>query len=174
MWFKRKKKERDVAQEHLQRALTLAAEGCQEEAIKAFEASIALRPDSRTTRLSLGSLLCDLGRYDDGLVHFHHLTKLDPEDAEPVFRMGEAYALAGKRDWAIAEYRQALFRDPKHELARARLSAATAEQFAFSMGELNSRREQQAWALAEFKQAKRAWKRQRSLGYRLTELFRRS
>lgn len=173
MWFWRKKKDKDPAQVHLDQALTLAAEGRQEEAVKEFEASLALQPDWRVSRLSFGALLADLGRYDDAIVQYHHLLKLNPQDAEPVFRIGEVYALAGKREWAIAQYRQALLRDPGHGLARQRLSDLTAEHIAFSVGEANSRREQQAWALAEFKQAKATLKKQRSLGYQLSRLFRR-
>lgn len=172
MWFWRKKKAPVPAQEHLDAALRLAAEGRQEEAVQEFEGSLSHEPDWRVTRLAYGALLSDLGRYDDALIQFHHLLKLDPQDAEPVYRIGEVYALAGKREWAIAQYRQALLRAPEHALARQRLSDLTAEHIAFSV-DGGSRRDQQAWALAEFKQAKATLKKQRSLGYQIGRLFKR-
>lgn len=173
-WFKSKNKARDMVQEHLDRGLEFAADGFSEEAENEFDASLEINPDFRPTRLAFGAFLRELGRYDDALVHYHHLMKVDPEDAEPFFQMGETYLLSGRRDWALAQYRQALFRNAEHPQAQARLNEAAAAQIDFSTGEGNSQRERNALALAQFKQAKAQIKRQQSLGYRLRNLLTRN
>ncbi|MBO9539328.1 tetratricopeptide repeat protein [bacterium] len=170
-WFKSKNKSRDMVREHLERGLEFAREGYFEEAENEFTASLEIAPDFKPTRLAFGAFLRDQERYEDALVHYHHLMKLDPEDAEPFFQMGETYLQAGRRDWAVAQYRQALLRKPDDPQAQARLNEAAAEQIDFSVGEGGSLREHQVLALAQFKQAKAQIKRQQSLGYRLRHLL---
>lgn len=173
-WFKSKNKARDMVREHLERGLEFAADGHLEEAENEFAASLGIAPDFKPTRLAFGAFLREHGRYDDALVHYHHLMKAAPEDPAPFFQMGETYLLAGRRDWALAQYRQALFRDADHPQAQARLNEAASGQIDFSVGEAGSHRERQALALAQFKQAKAQIKRQRSLGYRLRNLLTRN
>lgn len=171
MWFKRKQKPVDLAKEYLEKGRSLAADGLFDEAVASMEASLEVNPDFRPTRLALGALLSERDRLDEALPHFHHLIKLDAEDAEPYHQLGEAYWRSGKREWAIAQYRQALLRTPAHEHARARLREATTEQVAFSLEHGSSRRDHQVWALAEYKQMNDVLKKQRSLGHRLKRFF---
>ncbi|HEY9897565.1 MAG TPA: tetratricopeptide repeat protein [Pantanalinema sp.] len=173
-WFKSKNKARDMVREHLERGLEFAADAHLEEAENEFTASLEIAPDFKPTRLAFGAFLREHGRYDEALVHYHHLMKVDAEDPVPFFEMGETYLLAGRRDWAVAQYRQALLRDADHPRAQARLNEAAAEQIDFAVGEEGSLRERQVLALAQFKQAKAQIKRQRSLGYRLRHLLSRT
>ncbi|MNX98631.1 Beta-barrel assembly-enhancing protease [compost metagenome] len=170
-WFKSKSKTRDMVREHLERGLEFAADGHLEEAENEFSASLEIVPDFKPTRLAFGAFLREHGRYDEALVHYHHLMKVDAEDPDPFFEMGETYMLAGRRDWAVAQYRQALLRDPDYPRAQARLNEAATERIDFSAGEDGSLRERQVLALAQFKQAKAQIKRQQSLGYRLRHLL---
>lgn len=170
-WFWRKKKPVDLATQYMEEGQCLAAQDKFEEAIERMQAALGVNPDYRPARLSLGALLVELRRLDEALPHFHHVIKLDPQDAEPYVQLGEAYWREGKRDWAVAQFRQALLRVPEHEHARARLREASAEQVAFSLEHGMSRRDHQAWALAEYKQMKGVLKKQRSLGGRIRRFF---
>lgn len=132
------------------------------EAVTLLEAVLVTRPEHREASLLLGEAWCEVGRAEEGLSLLTACAQANPEDPAPHLCLGRVYQRLGKRDWAIAELRQVLLREPDHAEGRRRLREATAEHFALSSDALStSRREQHAWALAEFKQVQATARRLR-------------
>ena len=60
-----------------------------DEASKAFDKAVQLKPDSPQTWKSLASSLRESGRRDAALLAYRHVLKLDPRDADAAFQSGE-------------------------------------------------------------------------------------
>ena len=83
-------------------------------------------PDLNT----LGYLLLARGRLDDAIAVFELNTQAFPASANVWDSLGEAHAVAGRREVALKHYRKALAIDPRSASARAAIARleATAEQ----------------------------------------------
>ena len=112
-----------------------------EDAIKAYEASLALDPDFNEAKGNLAVCYRDLGRfygekkqdYTQGLIYLHKSFDLNPNDAETVNYMGISYGFQGKAEEAIKYFSKAVAIDPKssgayENLGQAYKSAGKAEE----------------------------------------------
>ena len=66
----------------------LEQQGLHQEAFKAFDAGIQLKPADADLRAGHGKVLANLGRPTDALASYQHALALNPEHAEATFRCG--------------------------------------------------------------------------------------
>ena len=67
---------------------TLRQQGRFEEALKAYDKTVQLRPDDTSVWINLGNVLADLDRLDDALLAFQHALKLNFRHSDAAFRCG--------------------------------------------------------------------------------------
>jgi tetratricopeptide (TPR) repeat protein len=67
---------------------TLQLQGRFEEACKALDKAVQLKPEDAGLWINLGSVLVDLGRSDQALLAFQHVLKLDPLHWDAAYRCG--------------------------------------------------------------------------------------
>jgi protein involved in polysaccharide export with SLBB domain len=63
-----------------------------DEAIKAFQQAIQLRPDYTDAHLSLGLAYANTGRWQEAVETYEYILRIAPKDEEATYRLGEAYA----------------------------------------------------------------------------------
>jgi tetratricopeptide (TPR) repeat protein len=68
--------------------ITLRQQGRFEEALKAFDKAIQLKPDDAELWINLGNVLADLARLANALSAFQHVLKLDPRHWDAAYRCG--------------------------------------------------------------------------------------
>jgi tetratricopeptide (TPR) repeat protein len=110
--------------------------GSRDEAVRYFQAALALRPDTPRTYLTLGSALLRQGRPDEAVICFRRAIALDPQQALAHTNLGVALAAQGKMDEAIACQRRAIQLDPKSAQAYLHLGTALQQvgKFAEAIG----------------------------------------
>ena len=87
-----------------------------EDAMQALERSIRLKPDFARSHAELGELLLKAGDADRGIAQLEIATKLDPNDAGPLYQLGMAYRRKGETTKAKAFLaRVAQIHSPEHE-----------------------------------------------------------
>jgi tetratricopeptide (TPR) repeat protein len=79
----------------------LSQQGRHEEALKAFDKAVQLKPEDATLWKQLGDALLQLQRYDHALLSFQHGLKLDPRDQDAAYKSGVLLHDAGRFDEAI-------------------------------------------------------------------------
>jgi tetratricopeptide (TPR) repeat protein len=67
---------------------TLSQQGRYEEALKAFDKAVQLKPEDATLWKQLGDALLQLQRYDHALLSFQHVLKLDPRHQDAAYKSG--------------------------------------------------------------------------------------
>ena len=67
---------------------TLQQQGRLNEALKALDKAVQLKPEDAGLWINLGSVLADLGRSDQALLAFQHVLKLDPLHWDAAYRCG--------------------------------------------------------------------------------------
>jgi tetratricopeptide (TPR) repeat protein len=83
-------------------ATTLQQQGRREEALKACDKSIQLKPDDAELWKLMGNILLELGRYDQALLGFQHVLKLDPRHQDAAYKCGVLLNEMGRLEEAIA------------------------------------------------------------------------
>jgi tetratricopeptide (TPR) repeat protein len=79
---------------------------------------------------SIGSILCQQGRFDEGIAHFRKALEIDPSYAEAHNNLGAALT-HGSADQAIAEFRRAVEINPAYAEAQFNLGRALADRGRF-------------------------------------------
>ena len=87
-WFSRAIRQDARPEYLLSLGLTLQQQGRPEEALKALDKAVQLKPDDATLWTRLGGLLADLDRSNEALLSFQHALKLGPRDWSATNRCG--------------------------------------------------------------------------------------
>lgn len=98
----------DPAKWHYDRGFGFAGVGKTDDAIREYEASLAINPDYPAALFNLGSLLESKGRYDEAMAYFEAALRIDPNDYWSHYAMAKMLAGRGKLDEAAGHYRSAL------------------------------------------------------------------
>jgi tetratricopeptide (TPR) repeat protein len=119
---------RPYSPSYVNHAVALADQYRDEEALLQLKKAFALAPDDVDAHLVQGSVLLDLGDYEQALVHYQTARQGDPQYNGAYRGIGDA--LLGRRRYAEASdhYQQALQLEPADHLAMNGLAAAMARQ----------------------------------------------
>ncbi len=98
------------------------------EAVRYYQAALALRPDAAVAHNNLGWALALDGRSAEALASFETALARDPSFAHAHANHANALQDAGRRAEAIAAYRRALALDPGAAIVHANLAKALAEE----------------------------------------------
>jgi tetratricopeptide (TPR) repeat protein len=125
-----------LADAHTLRGTVLAALGKRAKSRQAFKEALRLEPDNATTWYMQGAALVSVGRWEEATVSFGRAIAIAPDDSTYLSR-GEAYRMLGRYDEAIADFDEALRRNPGNadavesrdaaDRGRARLGEALAD-----------------------------------------------
>lgn len=110
-----------VAQQPLDRAWQLAAEGHRAEAIAILRGSIGSSPNNADQRLLLGSLLMEEGQKEESLAHLNAAVRLRPRSEEAQNALGEAYNKFGNVSAARTAFEKAVALKPTYGIAQSNL-----------------------------------------------------
>ena len=83
-------------------ATTLLKQGRREEALKAFDKAVQLKPDDAALWKQMGDALLELQRYDHALLSFQHVLKLDPRHQDAAYKSGVLLNDVGRFEEAVA------------------------------------------------------------------------
>jgi peptidoglycan/xylan/chitin deacetylase (PgdA/CDA1 family)/uncharacterized caspase-like protein/Flp pilus assembly protein TadD len=103
----------DSARAEIQRGMTLYREKRYDEAAKAFEHVLELRPGHVMATNNLGFTYFKLGRLDDAVTWYKKAIELDPKRAIAYANLGDALAQLGRGDEAKRAYQTYLDLSPK-------------------------------------------------------------
>jgi len=98
------------------------------DAIREYEAAIALNPNYARAHNALGNLYKDLGRVDEQIQEYKIALTINPDFAEAHFNLGNLYKDLGRVDEQIQEYKIALTINPDFAEAHYNLGVAYVEQ----------------------------------------------
>ncbi len=84
-----------------------------EQAIKDYEKSIALKPNSKVYS-NMGTIYFETGRIADAINAYKNAIKYDPRFVDARRNLGSAYAMSKQYDLALREYQEALKYDPNN------------------------------------------------------------
>lgn len=84
----------------------------EKESIETLHRGVRAVPRSGYLRLNYGYALLRRGRYPEAIDEFETYARLNPEEANPLDSLGEAYLIAGVPERALEKYSQALEVDP--------------------------------------------------------------
>ncbi len=98
--------------------VALAVEGRHDEAIRAYEKALAIKPDSDDVHINMGKSLAKAGRYADAVTHYRLAMAASGDDAMLHHSLAIALEKTGQLDAALAEYAETLRLDPSHPFAR--------------------------------------------------------
>src|SRR6185437_12061778 len=76
--------------------------GRHEEALKAFDKAVQLKPDDAALWKAMGDALLELRRYDHALLSFQHVLKLDARNQDAAYKSGVLLHDAGRNEEAVA------------------------------------------------------------------------
>lgn len=127
-------------------AAVLFQEGKFAAAAQAYEGLVRESPDDAALRASWAGALGALGRYDESLAQLNLAIAKEPLNPEAYHNRGVIYEKQGKRDAAIAEYRNALRYNPQYGPSQRALTRLTGSAGASGP---RDEAERQAQALAE-------------------------
>jgi tetratricopeptide (TPR) repeat protein len=99
----------------------LQREGNLDEAVAAYQESLAINPHRTEVRCSLADTLSEQRRFDEALAQFQKAAELDPADASAHQRWGGLLQNMGRLDQAIEQYTQAIRLRPDYADAYSNL-----------------------------------------------------
>jgi tetratricopeptide (TPR) repeat protein len=82
----------------------LQQQGKHQEALKAFDKAVQLRPDDAELWTRLGNILLELQRYDHALLSLQHIFKLDPRHQDAAYKSGVLLHQFGRFEEALAHF----------------------------------------------------------------------
>jgi tetratricopeptide (TPR) repeat protein len=82
----------------------LQQQGKHEEALKAFDKAVQLRPDDAELWRGLGNVLLELQRYDHALLSLQHVLKLNPRHQDAAYKSGVLLHQFGRFEEALAHF----------------------------------------------------------------------
>ncbi|CAM3035094.1 tetratricopeptide repeat protein [Saccharomonospora xinjiangensis] len=105
-----------------QEGMSRGEAGRWEEALRAFDTALRLRPSYPHALLYRAVTLRQLGRTDEAVSVLDDLLRLDPRNAQAAFDKGAALSAAGRADEAADAYRTAIGIEPGYGSARVNLA----------------------------------------------------
>ncbi|MBW4579254.1 MAG: FkbM family methyltransferase [Tildeniella nuda ZEHNDER 1965/U140] len=108
-------------------ALIVDQLGRPEESIAYYDRLLSLQP-SAEVHSNLGTLLCRLGRVQEGLEHQQQAVALKPDQPETHYNLGVILSQIGQIDQAIAHYQQVIALAPNYGAAHNNLAMALYKQ----------------------------------------------
>jgi tetratricopeptide (TPR) repeat protein len=114
--------------EAMERAVAAHRAGRQEDALAAYRAALALRPDDAEAASLTGLLLAQAGRSADALPLLERAVGLDPGQVGLRFNLAEGYRHAREPDRALAALREVLALEPRFVAAWSRVGDLEAER----------------------------------------------
>lgn len=78
------------------------------EALKHFDAAIALDPGFAEAYFQRANALFNLGRYDESLIDYDRSISIDSTNADCFYNRASLKSIQGKQDEACSDYRKAL------------------------------------------------------------------
>jgi len=102
---------------------TLQQLGRREDALKAFDKAVQLRPDDAALWKQLGDILLELERHDHALLSFQHVLKLNPRHQDAAYKSGVLLNHVGRFEEALTDLNRCDDALPNHAptlAARAR------------------------------------------------------
>ncbi|MBV9563031.1 MAG: tetratricopeptide repeat protein [Bradyrhizobium sp.] len=79
----------------------LRQQGRLEEALKAFDKAVQLKPDAVFLWMALGNVLVDLNRADQAILAFQHVLKLDGQHRDAAYNAGSLLCQSGRPEEAL-------------------------------------------------------------------------
>jgi tetratricopeptide (TPR) repeat protein len=107
----------DSVRGEVQRGMSLYREKRYEEAAKAFENVLAMRPGHVMATNNLGFTYFKLGRFEDAVTWYRKAIELDPKRAIAYANLGDALAQLGRADEAKQAYKTFIQMSPKSAAA---------------------------------------------------------
>lgn len=106
-----------------------------EKALECFDNAIKINP-SRNGYYNKGTVLADLGRYEESIACYKNILILNPNDLEPRINLAAVLSDSGKSEDAIQHFYHALDIDPTHPIALDGivLTLARAERYDEALG----------------------------------------
>ncbi len=127
-------------------AAVLFQQGKFAEAAQAYEALVRENPDDADLRASWAGALGALGRYDESLAQLNLAIDKEPLNPEAYHNRAVIYEKQGKREAAVAEYRNALRYNPQYPPSQQALVRLTGSR---AVNSPRDAAERQALALAD-------------------------
>jgi Tfp pilus assembly protein PilF len=97
-----------------------------QDALRAYQAAIRIRPDYADVHYNLGTVLARLGRTDQAVAAYREALRHDPQHESARFNLANALAGRGAVAESIAEYRRLLELYPQHAKALVNLGISLA------------------------------------------------
>jgi len=97
---------------HFAEANAFAESGRFDDAVRAYQACLAVVPDNAPARFNYGGVLRRLGRNDEAIEQLTIARRLAPEDADVCVELGLAYQAAGRNDEAVEALKSAMALNP--------------------------------------------------------------
>jgi len=94
------------------------------EVLQFYEAALAARPQSAALHTTVGNVLFNLGRHDEGIAAYRRAIDLKPDYAEAHFKLGNAYSHLKQYDKAVSDYSKAIAVKPDFAKAHVYLGSA--------------------------------------------------
>jgi arylsulfatase A-like enzyme/Flp pilus assembly protein TadD len=120
-------KDRIALRDRLQEGEQLLEAGRFAEAVRVFDAVLAVEPDSRFAVLRSGIALLKSGRIDQAIARLERSTTLDPDRAEAHYALADALMRSGSFDRAAAHWREVVRLQPRRGEAWFNLGAAASQ-----------------------------------------------
>jgi tetratricopeptide (TPR) repeat protein len=79
----------------------LRQQGRLEEALKALDKAVQLKPDATGLWMALGNVLVDLNRTDQAILAFQHVLKLDGQHRDAAYNVGSLLCQSGRSEEAL-------------------------------------------------------------------------
>ena len=120
-WITRAIRQRPEPEYLVALGITLLNQGRKEEAFKAYDKAVQLKPDDPNLWKSLGDILIELNRLPEALLTFQHVLTLDPKHCYAAFRTGYLLNELGRSEEALIYLDQARALEPnKPKILEAR------------------------------------------------------
>lgn len=100
-------------------------------AVRHFEASAALKPQSAAAQFNLGTALAQVGRFDNAIKAFREALALRPDYALAHGNLGRVLLVKGNMAESLKEFQEAVRLDPNNPQSLLGLSEALAQRGAF-------------------------------------------
>ncbi|QDV68964.1 Serine/threonine-protein kinase PknB [Rosistilla carotiformis] len=98
------------------------------EAVRYYQAALAIRPQASLAHNNLGMALAKLGRKPEAVAFFKAALRIDPKFVLAYYNLGLIFAAEGKTRESIEQFRNALMIDPNVAFAHYQLGRVTATE----------------------------------------------
>ena len=123
----------DDAELHDDAALLYMGLGFADKAVRHFQASAALKPESAAAHFNLGTAMAQAGRLDDSITEFREALSRRPDYALAHGNLGRMLLVKGDVPEAFRHFQEAVRLDPNNPQSLLGLSEALAQRGAFDL-----------------------------------------